>query len=198
MSDFATLKKKILKITGPDNWINLAVAKQKAGLTIIRTVADAEKVLRVLTKPRKITPPVPAMVRDRYNEAHKLWATRETPQAIRDHGWTAPVFPKVHTSNGLTAYIINLLTWHGYRATRISASGRKVAGKWIRGSTRPGSADISATCHGSWQIEVKVGQDKPSDKQLKEQEREQRAGGRYDFVKTAEGFIDLFDQVVYG
>lgn len=199
MTPFATLKQKILSITGEGNFINLAVAKQKAGLSMISTVADAEKVLKVLTKPKRITPPVSANVKQRYNEAHQIWFKQRCPEAYKDGHYTEPTMPKIFTGNGLNTFIENYLTWMGYRATRINVSGRKLQGKWIKSSTRTGSADVSSTINGrSVQWETKVGADKASPAQLREQQRERAAGGEYFFVKTAESFLNIFDQIVYG
>ena len=197
MTPFARHKASILKLTG-NSWINLQVAKDKARIKMITTVEDCEAILAVLTKPRRITPPVPQWVKDRYNEAHKMWVQREAPEYYKA-GYSPPVWPKTSTSNGLTNFALNFIQWNGYRATRISASGRKLGDKWIKGTTRPGSADISATINGkSVMIEVKAGKDVPSDKQLKEQSRERRAGGIYEFVRCAEDVINIFDSVAYG
>lgn len=197
MSDFAIYKATIMRLT-KGNWVNLQLAKDKAGIKMIATVEDCEKVLAVLTKPKKITPAVPDHVRERYNEAHRLWFMKQYPSAYKEH-YVPPVFPKIFTSNGLTTFCINFIEWHGFRAHGIAASGRKVNGKWIPGRTRPGASDISSTIHGrSCMFEIKAGKDKPSDKQIKEQARERKAGGIYEFVYSAEGFLNLFDQLVYG
>lgn len=196
------MKKRILKLT-KGSIINLQVAKDKAKIKLISTEDDCKAILRVLEKPRRITPPVPEWVKDRYNEAHRVWFMTENKQAYIDGHYCKPVFPPVHKSNGLTNFALNFITWQGFRATRISASGRKLpgpnGGKWIKGTTRPGSADISATINGkSLMIEIKCGMDVPSDKQLKEQARERRAGGIYEFARTAEDVINLFDSVRFG
>lgn len=197
MTPFATMKRKILRLTG-NSIISLQVAKDKAKIKLIATEDDCKAILAVLTKPRRITPPVPQWVKDRYNEAHRLWIQREAPEYYKA-GYSKPVFPPVHKSNGLTNFALNFIAWQGFRATRISASGRKIGDKWIKGTTRPGSADISATINGrSVMIEIKCGMDVPSDKQLKEQERERRAGGIYEFVRTCEDVINLFDSIIYG
>ncbi len=197
MSLFSDHKARILKLTN-HSWINLQVAKDKAKVKLISTVEDAEAVLKVLTKPRKITPPVPEYVRERYQEAHRLWFQRSYPEAWESH-YVDPVMPKIYTANGLTTFAINFITYHGFRATRVAASGRMVKGKWIKGPTRPGSSDVSATINGkSVMLEIKIGSDQPSDKQLNEQRRERNAGGVYEFVRSAEDVIALFDGIVYG
>lgn len=45
-------------------------------------------------------------------------------------------------------------------------------------------------------FEVKIGNDKPSEHQLKEQDKERRAGGGYEFVKTIDEFLELFDKIL--
>lgn len=197
MTEFATLKQKILAITG-DGWINLQVAKDKAGIKLISTVSDCEAILKVLQKPRKITPPVPKEVRERYNEAHRLWVQRTAPEYYKA-GYSTPPMPKINTGNGLNTFIENYLTWMGCRATRINVSGRKLKGKWIKSSTRTGSADVSSTiCGKSVMWETKAGRDTASPAQIKEQQRERAAGGEYFFVHTAGEFLNIFDQLRYG
>lgn len=117
--------------------------------------------------------------------------------------------PQVSKSNGLTAAIVNYINWTGNRATRINVQGRLVEGsettasgatlskkKWIKSSTRKGTADISSTISGrSAMWEVKCGTDRPRPEQLKEQERERKAGGIYEFVKTMEDFFEKYDML---
>jgi len=69
--------------------------------------------------------------------------------------------------------------------------------KWLPTAGRKGSADVSATIKGrSVMLEVKVGYDKPSEYQLREQELERKAGGIYEFVSTPEEFLAVYDKVV--
>ena len=133
----------------------------------------------------------------RYHEAHKIHYAKEYPNAFRSGHYTAPVWPKVATANGLTNYIINFVNWSGFRATRISTTGRKIGDKWIKGTTRKGTADISLTVKGkAIMIEVKVGSDKPSEHQLKEQAKERAAGGMYEFVRNPEEFLEIYDKIL--
>jgi hypothetical protein len=77
--------------------------------------------------------------------------------------------------------------------------GRKVGNKWIKSSTRKGTADVTATIRGrSCKFEVKVGRDKPRPEQLKEQERERASGGVYEFIGTPEDFYAVYDMIVAG
>ena len=134
----------------------------------------------------------------RYTEAHYKHTIERTPSVVKDGHYSPPNMPKVNTANGLTLFICNYINWMGYRATRISTTGRQVGGRWIYGTTRKGTADISATLKGgkAVMIEIKVGKDRASEHQLKEQAKERAAGGIYEFISTPEQFFELFDRVV--
>lgn len=148
--------------------------------------------------------------KERYNAAHKYNFERTYPKAFKDGHYAPPPYPKVKTANGLTKFICQFLMWHEHRATRISSAGRLIDGlekqpsgailttkKWIPSTTRRGSADISATIRGrSVQIEIKIGKDRASEHQLKEQERERKAGGVYEFISTPEQFFELYDILI--
>lgn len=148
--------------------------------------------------------------KQRYQAAHIHWFKLQYPYAYKDGFYLDSKLPKVDSSNGLTTYIINFLTWYGHRATRINVSGRLIEGKekqpsgvtlgvkkWIPSSTRKGTADISATIKGrSVMIEIKVGADKPREAQIDEQIRERKAGGIYEFIKTPDEFLVLYDFVL--
>lgn len=146
----------------------------------------------------------------RYAEAHKQWQLKEYPASCKDFGWISPIYPDVKKSNGLTRMILYYLKWSGWRATRVSSAGRLVTksekmasgislqGKgWIPSTTRKGSADISATIKGrSVMFEVKIGRDKPSEYQLREQELERKSGGIYEFVHDADEFFEIYDRLL--
>lgn len=146
----------------------------------------------------------------RYLKAHSDNFALQYPMAFKDHGLPGVVIPDTRKSNGLTRFCINFLLWSGHRATRISASGRLIDSpqkqesgislmtkKWIKGSTRSGSADISATVFGrSLMIEVKCGNDRPSGKQLREQALERKAGGIFEFIHNTQEFFDLYDRII--
>jgi hypothetical protein len=147
--------------------------------------------------------------RDRYKAAYERHFLLQYPLAAKDHGLPSPQWPKVSTSNGLTKFIVNYINWSGGNATRINTSGRMIdttvrgsgtqrfrVKRWIKSTTRRGTADVSSTIMGlSVKWEIKVGKDKPSREQLDEQRREQAAGGRYFFVKTPEEFFILYDNL---
>lgn len=145
----------------------------------------------------------------RYQQAHYKYQCQEYPSVIRDNHYTPPKYPNTRKANGLTQFVINYLLWKGHRATRISSAGRLIDApqkqqsgislmtkKFIPGPTRKGSADVSATIRGrSVMIEIKVGRDRPSEHQLREQELERKAGGVYEFISTPEEFFNLYDSL---
>ena len=133
-------------------------------------------------------------IRFRYEEAYRMWYDREYPNAVKDHNYPKCKYPDTRTANGLTQFVLNFLKWKGWRATRISSAGSFRNGKYTFSQTRKGTADISATIAGrSIMIEIKVGKDKPSPYQLKEQELERKAGGIYEFISTPEQFVIWYD-----
>jgi hypothetical protein len=145
-----------------------------------------------------------------YSFAHQRFQRENYPNASATFGCVPTSFPDVTKANGLTRAIINYLTWQGHRATRINSQGqlikaaeRQASGniltvrQWRPGSTRKGTADISATINGrSVMFEVKIGKDKPSSYQLAEQARERKAGGIYEFIHTIEEFFQWYNMNV--
>jgi len=133
----------------------------------------------------------------RYRDAKFNHQSKQFPQWIKDGHFIEPDRPDIGTANGLQSFIVDFLTWNEWRATRINVMGRQVNGKWIKSSTRTGSSDVSSTIAGkSVMFEVKINKDKPSPAQLKEQERERKAGGEYFFTKTVEDFFIQYDKVL--
>lgn len=147
--------------------------------------------------------------KSRYQQAHEINFAREYPSAYKDGHYFNADYPDVKTANGLTGAIVKFLNWMGHRATRINVQGRLVEGterqesgvvlkvkKFQKSTTRRGTADISATISGrAVMFEVKVGKDKPSGFQIKEQEKERRAGGVYEFVGTMDQFFAVYDSL---
>lgn len=145
----------------------------------------------------------------RYQQAHEANFKLQHPVAYADGHYTQPKYPDVKTANGLQNFIENFINWNGYRATRINnigkladkvvteKSGFKFTEKRYTRATRRGAADISATIKGrSAMFEVKIGSDKPSEWQLKEQQKEIAAGGLYYFIKTPEQFLEIYDSII--
>lgn len=149
----------------------------------------------------------------RYIEAKRRYDELKFPVFYAAQGSIKPILPKVKTANGLTSLIVKFLTWSGHRATRISTTGRLIdtpvkqqsgvsliTKKWIHGTTRKGTADVSSTIKvngigRSVQWEIKSGKDTPSEWQLREQITEREAGGEYFFVHNPEEFFALYDQL---
>lgn len=146
----------------------------------------------------------------RYQLAHERDFKIKYPHGYSDGHYFQPIYPDVRTSNGLTNAIVNYINWSGYRAKRINVSGRVIdtteksvnglhtigGKKWIKSSTSKGAADIDATIKGrAVKIEIKVGKDKPSAKQLLEQSKERAAGGIYEFVHDMDEFYIIFDRL---
>lgn len=144
----------------------------------------------------------------RFQQAHEYNFKREYPNAHKDGHYFPPEYPDVKKANGLTNAITKYINWMGYRATRINVAGRLVEGtekqpesgtvlkvkKFMKSTTRKGTADISSTIDGrSLMIEIKVGKDTPSPAQLKEQDKERRAGGAYEFIHDMDEFFTLYD-----
>lgn len=155
-----------------------------------------------LRAPRK--PKVRRVIDDswkpRYEAAYRKNFRERNPQAFKDHGYIDTTFPDVSKSNGLTLAVIKFLLWEGHRATRVSSVGRMIGkpGKqrFIPGTTRKGAADCSSTINArSVMWEIKVGNDQPSEYQLREQALERKAGGEYFFTHTMIEFFEQYDSL---
>jgi hypothetical protein len=143
----------------------------------------------------------------RYQTAHERDFKLKYPQAYASGNYFLPTMPDVRKANGLTQAIVKFLMWNGHRATRINSAGRIIkqpqrqasgvslmTAKYIPGATRKGAADISATIQGrSVMLEIKIGKDKPSEYQLREQALERAAGGVYEFIHSMEEFFLWYD-----
>lgn len=148
--------------------------------------------------------------RRRYVELYNQYQDREYAAAVKDFGYIKVKWPKVSSANGLTMFIVKFLTYAGWRATRVNTQGRLIKGlqrqasgtvltvnKFIPTAGRRGSADVSSTVAGkSVMWEIKVGNDRASEYQLKEQALEQAAGGFYFFIHSPEQFIEYYDKIV--
>lgn len=177
--------------------INLQSYADKAGVRLpITQVEEAEKLLKFLNKGSKrklIT--ISDEHFKRYRDAKLNYHSKEYPQWVKDGHFIEPDKPDVSTANGLTSFIQQHTTWMGCHANRINTTGRKIGGKWITGTTKKGTADVALIIQGrSIHLEVKVGKDKASPAQLKQQEQVRRAGGVYEFISTVEQYFEVFDR----
>ena len=133
--------------------------------------------------------------KQRYQQAHEKWFKETYQTAYADGHYAPPKYPITTKANGLTLFICNYINWMGYRATRINTMGRKIGNKWIKGTTRRGSSDVSSTVLGrSIMWEIKVGKDSPRKEQLAEQAKERKAGGEYYFTHSPEQFFEQYDE----
>lgn len=145
---------------------------------------------------RSAAQPMPQHCKDRYQQAHEQWFKRKYPKGYADGKYTPTVMPPCNKANGLSLAIEKFIIWEGWNAKGISSAGRYLNGKYIPGRTRRGAADLSATIKGkACHFEIKIGKDKPSIYQLKEQILERKAGGVYEFVKTFEQFLIIYDSL---
>lgn len=146
-------------------------------------------------KPKKY--PIPPEVKQRYNQTNEEWFKRRFPSTYKDGHYIEPKMPDYQTANGLTNFICNYLDWIGGDGNRINVQGRQVKGKWIGSSTKVGTADIACVHPNgtSFDIEIKVGRDKPRDEQLARQAKMRRLNKIYEFISTPMEFFELYDNI---
>ena len=146
----------------------------------------------------------------RYADAHYRWSEQKHPNVVADGHYCLPKFPDVTTANGLTQFVVNFLDWNGSYGNRINTVGRVIkAGRdiqtingtiraktvMIKGSTKKGTADVQAVINGrSLALEIKVGKDRMSEAQLKQQQAVQNAGGYYYVIRDVDTFLALYDK----
>lgn len=103
---------------------------------------------------------------------------------------------KPSPANELTSRIVDFMTERGHFSTRLHSGGYHQNGTWVRSSQKLGIGDTFSLVNGlSIFVEVKVGNDTPSDEQLKRQEEVRASGGVYEFVATFEMFEDLYQSL---
>ena len=92
-------------------------------------------------------------------------ATRQRYPNFPEEAISTPVYTD-KTANGLTKCIIDYIRFSGGYATRINTTGQMRQGKWVKGTTSKGTADIHACLIGvHYSIEVKIGKDRLSEYQ---------------------------------
>lgn len=132
---------------------------------------------------------------------------------------TMPYLPVITytdaSANGLTRAIIDFLNFTGHQAERISTTGRPIDSrttvtnvigqtkqigsiKWIKGSGKRGSADVSATIKGrSVKIEIKIGTDRQSPAQKEYQAEIEAAGGYYWIATSFDQFYLKYAEFIH-
>ena len=99
------------------------------------------------------------------------------------------------TANGLTKCVTRCIELHGGYATRIQSQGQynEHLGRWTKGTTRKGTADIHAVVSGHHlSIEIKIGNDRISTDQRKTASQIEQAGGCYYVARSYESFWTWF------
>ena len=177
--------------------INLQVYADKAQVRLpITQLHEAENLLKLLNKgAKKQTVKISDEHFKRYRDAKYGHQAKQYPKWIADGHFIEPDRPDISTANGLQSFIQDHATWMGCHANRINTVGRKVGGKWITGTTKKGTADVALIIQGrSIHLEIKVGKDKPSDHQLKQQQQVRKAGGVYEFIHNPDEYFEVFDR----
>lgn len=176
--------------------IRLQVAADKAKVRLpINNPVEAEKLLKLLNKGARKVTKVSDEVYKRYRDAKYAYEQTKFPKWIADGHFLEPERPECSTANGLQGFITQHATWMGCHANRINTTGRKIGDKWITGTTKKGTADVALIIQGrSIHLEIKVGKDRPSEAQLKQQVAVRKAGGVYEFISTPEQYFEVFDR----
>jgi hypothetical protein len=191
------------------NVVDLQVAADKAGVRLpITDIREAEKLLASLDNKvkRKKSTIDPAAIA-RYNAAHHSWFQTQYPACYKDGHYITPLMPDTGTSNGLTRFIVQLLTWCGHFANRTGNEGRVIIkdGDPIRipSSSKKGMQDIDCNLKHPqhqfgipWKIEIKIGKDTHKQKQKEFGAKVSNTGGVYSVVKTVEDFFEQLDKLL--
>lgn len=135
-----------------------------------------------------------------YIEAHNAWQERSTPEAVKDHGYTATQMPR-GTTNGITTFLCNYFNWNGHHMERISNQGVYRGGKFTKGGGTNGTTDCSGHFNRPGQfaipvkIEIKTGRDTMSKDQEWFAAKMERTGaihavvGNFDDVFKVWGYL---------
>lgn len=154
------------------------------------------------------------------NKANKqrlleLWLiqSRKNHPSLPDYARVPKVYND-NSTNALTKCVIEFLQLSGHQAERINSTGRYIdeskqvtdvvgftktigKGKWIPGTGRKGTADISAIVLGrSVKLEIKFGKDTQSKEQKEYEQEVKSAGGVYELIKTFNQFIEWYDAYI--
>lgn len=193
------------------NEVTLLEAADKAKVRLpISDIAEANKLLAYLTKPkkRKVRTPVDPAIKQRYNEAYYKFQAENFPHWTADGHTLDADFPDTDTANGLTTMICKYLFWTGHLANRTNNMGRSIKDKSgqekrIKSSSINGMQDIDTNLKHPkhpygipWKIEIKVGKDTHKQHQKEYGIRVQKTGGVYSVVKNPEDFFRQLDELL--
>jgi hypothetical protein len=119
-----------------------------------------------------------------------------------------PKKKKQSPANALTDAIRDYCDLLGCATARINVMGiyDENLGKYRKSGSTPGVEDIDVTLPVNVSgmkvgikvaVEVKIGRDAQSDKQIKREEKIKKAGGHYIIAKTFDQFKTDFDNIIY-
>ncbi len=151
--------------------------------------------------------------RERYTELHKLDFQTKYPTAYKDGHYSAPKFPNIKETNGITTFIINFINWSGGLAERTGMEGRVIRKKGFKTqdgrvcedkmirvkNSGKGRSDISVLWQSkTMRIEVKNAntKDKLSEKQREYGAKVTKAGGLYFIADSVDSFLAFWDKTV--
>lgn len=174
----------------------------------INDVTTAQKFLDLINE-RKVKKKVdvPKWIIERYNKAHYDYTAIKYPNWEKDGHYFPHDFPDVGTSNGLTNFVCEYLLWSGHFANRTGNEGRVIMkeGKATRihSSSKKGMQDIDCNLtHPQhqfgipWKVEIKVGADRLSEKQIEYGKEVARTGAVYSVVSDPEDFFAQLDKLL--
>lgn len=189
------------------NEVNVQVYADKAQVRLpITQVHEAEKLLKLLNKGNKAPKQrVSDEVYKRYRDAKYQYECTKFPNWIKNGHFIEPDRPTEDT-NGLTTFIIELLTWEGHFANRTGNEGRVLKnGTRIPSASKNGMQDIDCNLKHSqhqfgipWKIEVKANKDTHKEHQKRYGAAVAATGGHYSVVRTSTDFLEQYDKLMIG
>lgn len=178
------------------NPIDLQVFADRACVRLpITQIHEAEKLLKFINKRKRKAVPVTPEQFKRYRDAKYNHQCENNKAWIAGGHFIEPERPSIGSANDLQKFIKAHAEWMGCDSNRINTTGRKVDGKWITGTTKKGSADVELIIQGrAVHLEIKFGNDKPSDHQIKRQQQVRNAKGVYEFIHSVDEYFQVFDR----
>jgi hypothetical protein len=147
--------------------------------------------------------------KEQLKEMKYSYMERKTPGAFVASGGRSMKLKPYNdtTANGLTTAVIDWINYTGGHAVRINTQGqvrkeklqlafgnsREIV-RFTPSTTAKGTFDISATVLGrSVKIEVKIGNDRMSDAQLRQQAKEEAAGALCFVARDMQSFVSWYN-----